>query len=821
MTTLDEHSLDDLRQMANRNFSEGNFDAALSLYTAAVEKADALKDKEALIVNLCNRAACLAKMEHYEEAQSDASQALDASEGKSLKAFYRLAKAQISLHAYGAAVGTVEAALELLSELEDQDSNRGQVKAFKELMAEAKKGETKLDGDEVLTSIKDVKRGVSIREFVKSKDLGCGNFSEIVICRHKKTEEVFALKIIEKKRAADLAKRQHPNVYNEIQMERRVLLERLPHHGNIVRMYHAFQDYNSIYYLMDLHQGGEMWSSLRENTAMVGCHRSLAKIYLAELIDALEHMHTHGIVHRDLKPENILFTNRGHLLVIDFGTAKDLLQTDLNGPEFVGTPDFMAPEAVQGSGSLQEAQELKDKGVIGADHTLDLYDLGAVAFQLHTGMTPYWSPSPYLTFLKIKRGNLLRPWGIADDDAWDFISSLMRVEASARLGAECFHISGNLKRTMVKKEGGYDILRQHPYFTARNEFAVPELDPNYKDKTPIPSLRDLCVRACAELVRLDSLDLELCDKHPPGDGSSHDMLRLDARDRKCVMHHLERRKLLNEPTIFRRFFNSLEAYRLDKIREESRDYIGLTRMTDEQYKFPDPREHDPYAEVKPIDPIEIVQITNPMLIKEINEACDSDTRKANMKLFKKCISTINRTRPKLVIVAGFVDESCRKFLARINDSIPVVIADGTKFFSFWTSGIECVALASSSLHEDSLQMKWLREELEQCRMAKYNMFIFVDTDPQSLPQLLLKRLARGKANLLCGLSNDEKGFKTRVSYQSNEELDDVSIKSIDSAEEEQDGHVMDVFASQENGLSYIIVQDRDEWAFEFKPVPLS
>jgi hypothetical protein len=53
-------------------------------------------------------------MERYEEAQSDASQALIASEGKSLKAFYRLAKAQIALRAFGAAIGTIEAALELV-----------------------------------------------------------------------------------------------------------------------------------------------------------------------------------------------------------------------------------------------------------------------------------------------------------------------------------------------------------------------------------------------------------------------------------------------------------------------------------------------------------------------------------------------------------------------------------------------------------------------------------------------------------------------------------------------------------------------------------
>jgi hypothetical protein len=313
---------------------------------------------------------------------------------------------------------------------------------------------------------------------------------------------------------------------------------------------------------------------------------------------------------------------------------------------------------------------------------------------------------------------------------------------------------------------------------------VAPLDPDYKEKTPIPTLRDLCIRACAELVYCDSLDLDLCEKYKPGDGSSHDMLHLDARDRKCVMHHLERRRLLKEPTVFRRFFDSLESYRLDKAREESRDYVGLTQMTDEQHKFPDPRKHDPYAELKPIDPIEIVQILNPLLIKSINESCDNATRKHFMKLFKKCISHVNRCCPKVVIVSGFIDTTCRKFLARISDSIPVVIIDGSKFFSFWVCGVECIALQSDSLDEDGFQMKWIREELEQCRMAKYIMFLFVDTYPRSLSPLFLKRLARGKAHLLSGLSFEDSDLSTNVIYQCNETLDDVLIKLNESEEDD-------------------------------------
>jgi len=818
----DEHSLDDLRQLGNHQFSEGNYDAALSIYTAAIEKADAEHNKEALIVNLSNRSATLYKMEKYEGAQADASQALNASTGVNLKASFRLAKAQIALKAFGAAVGTLEGTLEDLSEAEDQETVKGQIKAFKELLLESRKGEAKTNEEEVITSIKNVPRGVSIREFVKGKEMGVGNFSEIVICTHKKTGEILALKLIEKKQAADLAKRQHPNVYNEIQMERRILLERLPAHHNIIQMYHAFQDYNTLYYLMELHQdGGEMWNSMREGGKMVGCHRSLVKTYLAEMLDALEHIHSHGIVHRDIKPENILFSNSGHVVLIDFGTAKDLIQTDLNGPEFVGTPDFMSPEAVSGTASMKEANERKKEGKVGSDHTLDLYAFGAVAFQLHTGMTPFWCPSPYLTFLKIKRGNLVRPMGIADDDAWDLISSLMQLEPNTRLGADCFKLSGNLKRTVVKKDGGYDLIRNHPYFSQKNVFDVPALEKDYKSKTPVPSLRDFCARACAKLVRQDAQDLELCDRHPPGDGSSHDMLRLDRRDRKCVMHHLERQKVLSEPTIFARFFDTPIGYRLGKIREDSRDYIGLTRMADDQHKFPNPNENDPYADPKPMDPIHIVQITNPLFVKEVAESCDEETRKAYMKLFKKCIARINRSRPKLVIVAGHISQQCRKLLARINDSIPVVIIDGSTFFSFWLGGTEFIALQSNEVDENGKQMQWIREELEQCRMARYPIFAFVDTDPKCLPQRLMKSLARGKVEMICGPVKEEEGSETVVSYEANEILDDISIKSTDSDEDDADNHLMKVVGTKENGLRSITITDRDDWHVEFQPVHLS
>lgn len=758
--------------------------------------------------------------------------------GRNAKACYRLAKTQMALENYNEAVETLEAILAT----EESDATKGQRKALQDLLTESKShfGEEETDMTQD-SSIKFDKRDVSIREFKIMKELGVGNFSEVHSCQHKKTGEIFALKIITKKRAAELAKRQHPNVYNEIQMERRTLLERLPPHDYIVRMYHAFQDYNSLYYLMDLYtENTDLWSMIRHKDKMVGVHRSLIKVYLAEILDALQHMHSHGIVHRDLKPENILLSDTGHVIVIDFGTAKDLIQTDLNGPEFVGTPDFMSPEAVQGVSGPDEEEKAEKEGRIGADHTADLWALGGVAFILFTGMTPFWSPSPYLTFLRIKRGNLYRPWGIADDDAWDLIHRLMHNTPEKRLGADCFQVTVGESgvRTMKQCEGGYDVIRNHPYFSesTKEECSVPneegsgssssQKSPNVfestNNTTPIPSLADLCIPAIAELVRKDSLDLELCDAHPPGDGSSHDMLRLNPRDRKCVMHMLDRLQILSEPRVYRRFFSSQIDFRLDKIRKDTHDYVGLAQMNDNQGRFPNAGNDDPYAKPVELDPIKFVHLTNPLLVKHLNANCDQDTRKKWTKLLKKSIATINRTRPKVVVASGFVDDACRKLLARISDSIPVVVHGGSTFFSFWLCGAQGLMLRSGDLiggDVQAAQMSWIREQLEQSRMSKHQVFAFVDCDPRQLPPSTMKRLARGRTSCILG-SSQEEPFASEVEYRIHDGIDDASVRSTDSDEDEKDNYTTGILGTNENGLRWITIEEHGKWQNHFSSVKL-
>ena len=773
--------------------------------------------RDICITLLCNRSACHYPLDQLEEAKDDAWQAWNLSQQTHVKAAFRLSKTLLALQDYDECVSVLKTAL-LLDSLTSQERT-----SLRELQTKAEllMNQTPAPPE---TTIIGVDRTLSIREFEKGKSLGVGNFSEIVVCTHKITNETFALKLLDKKQAQDLAKRQHPNVYNEIAMERRVLQERLPAHRNIVQFYHAMEDYNTLYYLMELHNvNPDLWSQLKYQHKMVGCHERQIQLWMWQLINALEHIHSRGMVHRDLKPENILLNKRNQVVVIDFGTAKDLLKQDLNGPEFVGTPDFMSPEAVTGFSGMPGDQH-KDNDSTSlppATHTADLWALGAMASILYTGDCPFQSPSPYLTFLKIKRCNLTRNhWGIANDDAWNFISKLLVYQPTQRLGADCFAVENG----QVTTNKGYDILRKHKFFDDIRNI------PNLETITPLPSLQDLCIRACAELAQQDALDLDLCDMHPPGDGSSHDFLRLSQNQRHRILHVLDKLKVFSnhdETRVYRRFVKDDLEFLESKVRPTSRDFVGLTQMNDGEHKPQSARGNaDPYATKTIPEPTTIVHLTNPLLLKGSDEWDEDELQKPYRKGWKKCIAAINRARPKLVMVSGCIPQKCRKLLTRLSDTIPVIWNDGTAFYSFWLHGFQGIVLQSQELMKDSIlnenspQMLWIRELMEQCRMSKHQMFAVCDCDPRDLHPLVLKRLARGRTQLLMGLSNDEP-FETEISYATNETVgdDNASVKSIDSVEDEQDEWTLKVVGTTENGLRWLTVEEGDnQWSERFEGI---
>jgi microtubule-associated serine/threonine kinase len=95
----------------------------------------------------------------------------------------------------------------------------------------------------------------------------------------------------------------------------------------------------------------------------------MARLYFAEMVLAVEYLHSYGIVHRDLKPDNLLITAMGHIKLTDFGLSKmglmslatnlyegfiDRETREFSDKQVFGTPEYIAPEVVlrQGYGNL-------------------------------------------------------------------------------------------------------------------------------------------------------------------------------------------------------------------------------------------------------------------------------------------------------------------------------------------------------------------------------------------------------------------------------------------------------------------------------------
>ncbi len=104
------------------------------------------------------------------------------------------------------------------------------------------------------------------------------------------------MKMMDKAHVKRLAVR-HKNIHNEIMMEKTALLT-LRGHPNILTLYKTFSDDRALYFVYELLDGGELWAQLMDGEAQIGCDMQVARYYLLQVLDGLEHVHRGGFVHR-------------------------------------------------------------------------------------------------------------------------------------------------------------------------------------------------------------------------------------------------------------------------------------------------------------------------------------------------------------------------------------------------------------------------------------------------------------------------------------------------------------------------------------------
>lgn len=203
------------------------------------------------------------------------------------------------------------------------------------------------------------------------------------------------------------------------------------HHPYIVGLTMAFQTSDKLFFVLDYCSGGELFFHLGKTGRFT---EERARFYAAQITLALEYIHHLGVIYRDLKPENVLLDDMGNVRLTDFGLSKESVYGPSSGASsFCGTPEYIAPEVLKRQGH---------------GRAVDWWSLGALLFEMITGLPPFYSRNRETMFDKIMKAELTFPQFMSEESQ-DLLSKLLVRDPNHRLG------SGDRDAMAVK---------EHPFF---------------------------------------------------------------------------------------------------------------------------------------------------------------------------------------------------------------------------------------------------------------------------------------------------------------------------------------------------------------------
>lgn len=298
---------------------------------------------------------------------------------------------------------------------------------------------------------------IKLDDFELLRVLGRGSFGKVMQVRHRHTSHIYAMKIL--KKSSIVARNQVEHTKSE-----RKILQSL-NHPFLMTLRYAFQSAEKLYFVLDYYQGGELFFHLKQQRRFA---EDTARYYVGEIACALGYLHSINVIYRDLKPENILLDEYGHVCLTDFGLSKDITLVDsssnhrntvtnksadpLQAMTFCGTPEYLAPEIVCGTGH---------------NKSVDWWSLGILLYELTVGIPPFYSQNLNEMYHKIQHGILRFP-PFLSDSCKSLIIGLLNRDPNKRLGSQ------------------NDLLdiQQHAFFKSIdwNELLLKKYDMPYKPK---------------------------------------------------------------------------------------------------------------------------------------------------------------------------------------------------------------------------------------------------------------------------------------------------------------------------------------------------
>ncbi|KAM6422363.1 serine/threonine-protein kinase DCLK3 [Rhynochetos jubatus] len=284
-----------------------------------------------------------------------------------------------------------------------------------------KTGERRVSKEEKSQGLENTSRRHSIKNRIDvekhyeiGRTIGDGNFAVVKECRHCDSNQIYAMKIVDKSKLKG----------KEDMMESEILIIRSLSHPNIVSLIEVYETEAEIYLILEYVPGGDLFDAIIESVKFT---EHDAAVMITDLCEALVYIHSKNIVHRDLKPENLLVQHNSDksttLKLADFGLAKQVTK-----PIFTvcGTPTYVAPEILAEKGYGLE---------------VDMWAAGVILYILLCGFPPFRSQErdqeELFQIIQLGHYEFLSPyWDNISAAAKDLITRLLIVDPQKRYTAQ-------------------------------------------------------------------------------------------------------------------------------------------------------------------------------------------------------------------------------------------------------------------------------------------------------------------------------------------------------------------------------------------------
>ncbi|CAK88107.1 unnamed protein product (macronuclear) [Paramecium tetraurelia] len=190
-----------------------------------------------------------------------------------------------------------------------------------------------------------------------------GSFGTIYKAKYFKDEKMYVLKQQNKDQLRKFSQLDY--AINEVKLLRKI------NHPFIISVNGLFQTKQNLYYQMKYYEKGDLSEYIGQGCVL---SENVSKILVAQVILAIEYLHSINIIYRDLKPMNILVSKNGFLKLADLGLAKEIIN-DRVALSFCGSPAYLAPEIIKGDGATQ---------------SVDVYGIGVLLYEMLSGYPPHY-----------------------------------------------------------------------------------------------------------------------------------------------------------------------------------------------------------------------------------------------------------------------------------------------------------------------------------------------------------------------------------------------------------------------------------------------